>query len=224
MVPLLPVPLLAPNGSGYEDVNNESIVIKVTLGSNSFLFTGDAEDISEKEMLSKVYDLKADVLKVGHHGSSSSTTQEFLSKVSPKYAVVSVGKDNSYGHPNKGSMDRLKAKNISTYRTDECVTIVATSNGTNITFNVKPGSYSNGDGTAAIKSNVVVNKPTSETKPNTSSNTNNKTVYFTPSGKSYHYDKSCSSLKRSKTILEGTQQEAISLGHADPCNICAGGN
>ena len=213
--------ILAPNGSGYENVNNESIVIKVTFGNNSFLFTGDAEDVSEKEMLSKGYDLKADVLKIGHHGSSSSTTQGFLNKVSPKYAVVSVGK-NSYGHPNKENMDRLKAKNISVYRTDECGTIVATSNGTNITFNVKPGSYSyNSTGAATNKSNTVVNKPATE---NSTSSNGNKTVYFTPSGKSYHYIKNCSSLKRSKTILEGTQQNAINSGHADPCNICAGGN
>ncbi|MBU3179390.1 MBL fold metallo-hydrolase [Clostridium estertheticum] len=121
--------IFAPNGSGYEDVNNESIVIKVTFRSNSFLFTGDAEDVSEKEMLSKGYDLKADVLKVGHHGSYSSTTQEFLNKVNPKYAVISVGKNNSYGHPHKENMDRLKAKNIPVYRTDEYGYDVATSSG-----------------------------------------------------------------------------------------------
>ena len=150
--------ILAPNGSGYEDVNNESIVIKVTFGSNSFLFTGDAEDVSEKEMLSKGYALKADVLKVGHHGSYSSTTQEFLNKVNPKYAVISVGKNNSYGHPHKENMDRLKAKNIPVYRTDECGTIIATSNGKNITFNVKSGSYSyGGTGPATSRSNTSSN-------------------------------------------------------------------
>jgi len=219
--------ILAPNGSGYEDVNNESIVIKVTFGSNSFLFTGDAEDVSEKEMLSKGYDLKADVLKVGHHGSYSSTTQEFLNKVNPKYAVISVGKNNSYGHPHKENMDRLKAKNIPVYRTDECGTIIATSNGKNITFNVKPGSYSyRGTRPATSKSNTSSNNVGNKlpTKTNTSSNSNNKTVYYTPSGKSYHYDRNCSALKRSKIILSGSQQKAISLGHADPCNICAGGN
>ena len=219
--------ILAPNGSGYEDVNNESIVIKVTFGSNSFLFTGDAEDVSEKEMLSKGYALKADVLKVGHHGSYSSTTQEFLNKVNPKYAVISVGKNNSYGHPHKENMDRLKAKNIPVYRTDECGTIIATSNGKNITFNVKVGSYSyRGTGTATSKSNTSSNNVGNKlpTKTNTANNGNNKTVYYTPSGKSYHYDRNCSSLKRSKTILSGSQQKAISLGHADPCNICAGGN
>ncbi|MCB2293649.1 MBL fold metallo-hydrolase [Clostridium algoriphilum] len=219
--------ILAPNSSGYEDLNNNSIVIRLTFGNNSFMFDGDAEDISENEMLSKGLDVSADVLKVGHHGSNSSTTEAFLDKVNPKYAVISVGMDNSYGHPHKSTMERLQAKGIKVYRTDESGTIVATSNGNDITFNVKPGSYSyNGTGAITSKSNIlsknVVNKQTTKTK--ISSNVNNKTVYFTPNGKSYHYDKNCSTLKRSKTILEGSKQEAIRLGHADPCNICAGGN
>jgi len=219
--------VFAPNGNGYKDTNNNSIVIKVTFGANSFLFTGDAEDVSEKEMLAKGYDLKADVLKIGHHGSYSSTSQEFLNKVRPKYAVVSVGVNNIYGHPNKESMDRLKTKNIPTYRTDESGTIIATSDGKGITFNVKPGSYSNGTVVDASESNTISNtvvvKPVKKTKRNISSNVNNKKVYFTPNGKSYHYDKNCSTLKRSKIILEDTQQEALKLAHSDPCNVCAGG-
>jgi len=219
--------ILAPNSSSYEDLNNNSIVIRLTFGNNSFMFDGDAEDISEDEMLSKGIDVSADVLKVGHHGSNSSTSQAFLDKVNPKYAVISVGTGNSYGHPHKSTMEKLQAKGIKVYRTDENGTIVATSNGKDITFNVKPGSYSyNKIGAATIKSNNtsknIVNKSSVKTK--TSNNVNNKTVYFTPNGKSYHYNKNCSTLKRSKIILEGSKQEAISLGHADPCNICAGGN
>ena len=154
-------------------------------------------------------------------------SQAFLDKVNPKYAVISVGKGNSYGHPHKSTMEKLQAKGIKVYRTDEKGTIVATSNGNDITFNVKSGSYSyNGTGSVTSKSNTlsknVANKQITKTK--ISSNVNNKTVYFTPNGKSYHYDKDCSTLKRSKIILDGSQQEAISLGHADPCNICAGGN
>ena len=133
--------ILAPNSSGYEDLNNTSIVIKLTFGNNSFIFEGDAEDVSEKEMLSKGLNVSADVLKVGHHGSNSSTTEAFLNKVNPKYAVISVGMDNSYGHPQKSTMEKLKDKGIKVYRTDENGTIVATSDGKNITFNTKAGSY-----------------------------------------------------------------------------------
>jgi competence protein ComEC len=134
--------ILAPNGSGYEDANDYSVVIKLTYGNTSFLLTGDAEAVSESQMLSKGLNLSATVLKVGHHGSRSSTGQSFLNKVNPKYAVISVGKGNSYGHPTQDVMDRLKAKNIPVYRTDENGTIVATSNGSSVTFSTSPGSYS----------------------------------------------------------------------------------
>jgi competence protein ComEC len=133
--------ILAPNSSSYEDVNNYSIVIKVTFGNNTFMFDGDAKQLSETEMLNKGFDVKADVLKVAHHGSSSSTSDEFLKKVNPKYAVISVGKDNDYGHPHKETMDRLKDSGITVYRTDECGTIICTSDGNNISFNSKSGSY-----------------------------------------------------------------------------------
>lgn len=145
--------ILAPNGSDYEDANNYSIVIKITYGNNSFLLTGDAEDISEKEMLDKGYGLKADVLKVGHHGSRSSTTEAFLNKVNPKYAVISLGKGNDYGHPHKSTMDRLKSKNIPVYRTDESGTIVATSNGKTISFSAKAGSYTYNDNNKSTSNN-----------------------------------------------------------------------
>ena len=135
------VTILAPNGTGYEDANDYSIVVKVTFGNTSFLLTGDAESVSERQMLSKELDLSATVLKVGHHGSRSSTSENFLNKVNPKYAVVSVGKDNSYGHPTQEVMDRLKAKSIPVYRTDESGTVVATSDGSNVSFNVNAGSY-----------------------------------------------------------------------------------
>ncbi|MBU3170443.1 ComEC/Rec2 family competence protein [Clostridium estertheticum] len=220
--------ILAPDSTGYEDLNNFSIVIRLTFGNNSFIFDGDAEGASENEMLSKGIDISADVLKVGHHGSSSSTTQAFLDKVNPKYAIISAGKDNSYGHPHKSTMDKLKAKGVKVYRTDESGTIVATSDGKNITFNTKPGSYSflgsgssssskssSSSGSSKIKT-VAIKLP--------KSSNNSKIVYYTPSGKSYHYDKNCRTLARSKTILSGTLGEALSSSHNDPCNICAGGN
>jgi competence protein ComEC len=135
------VTVIAPKGSSYEDSNNYSIVIKVTYGSTAFLLTGDAEIQSEKEMIASGVDLSATVLKVGHHGSKTSTSQEFLDKVNPKFAVVSAGKDNKYGHPAQTVMDRLKSKGVSVFRTDEQGTIVAASNGKEVNFNKKPGSY-----------------------------------------------------------------------------------
>lgn len=133
--------ILAPNSEKYESTNNYSIVIKMTYGNNKFVFTGDAETISEAEILNNGVDLSADLLKIGHHGSYTSTSAEFLKAVSPKYAVICVGEGNTYDHPVKSVMERLKENNIDVYRTDESGTIIAVSDGKNITFNVKKGSY-----------------------------------------------------------------------------------
>lgn len=134
--------VLAPNSSNYDEINNYSIVVKFIYNETSYLFAGDAENLSEEEMLNNEIDLSADVLKVGHHGSKSSTSQKFLNAVNPKYAVISVGKDNDYGHPKQDIMNRLKNSNIIVYRTDESGTITLISDGKNISFDKEPGSYS----------------------------------------------------------------------------------
>lgn len=142
-----------PVNPNSDDLNTYSIVIKLTFGNNKFLFTGDTQASNEEGMINNGYDLSADVLKVAHHGSHTSTLNIFLDKVNPKYAVISLGKGNDYGHPHKETMDRLKAKNTSVYRTDENGTIVSTSDGNNISFNCNPGDYANG-GSVISKGNV----------------------------------------------------------------------
>ncbi len=99
--------LLGPVGYGYEDLNSYSIVAKLVSGNVSFLFTGDMEYDAELEMVYSWSDISADVLKVAHHGSDSSSTFEFLARVRPQYAVISVGEDNSYGHPENEVVERL---------------------------------------------------------------------------------------------------------------------
>ena len=127
--------ILAPNKVEYDNLNNYSVVTKLTHGNTSFIFTGDAEEISEKEMIEVYKDnLKSDILKVGHHGSTTSTSQEFLDAVRPKEAIISLGKDNTYGHPHKEIIDRLEANNIIIYRTDLEGTIIAKSDGNSIIF------------------------------------------------------------------------------------------
>lgn len=125
--------ILAPNQEKYDETNNSSIVIKLEYGNNSFVFTGDAEEKSELEII-QTGSLKADVLKLGHHGSSSSTSYDFLSRVNPKYAVISVGLNNSYGHPHKEVIELLNNENIEILRTDELGTIIFTSDGNNISY------------------------------------------------------------------------------------------
>jgi len=121
--------MLSPNKTYYNDTNNYSCAIKVSYKSSTYLFTGDMQKLSEEEVLVSGYDLSADVLKVAHHGSNSSTSQEFLNRVSPKIAVISCGAYNSYGHPNRETLDKLKKLNCIIYRTDHDKNIVLISNG-----------------------------------------------------------------------------------------------
>ncbi|MBZ9633100.1 ComEC/Rec2 family competence protein [Clostridium sp. FP1] len=149
--------IIAPNAETYDNSNNYSIVTKLKYGNNSFIFMGDAESISEGQILQKQLDISADVIKIGHHGSKTSTGQKFLEKVNPKFAVISCGKGNSYGHPQQETMTLLKSKNIPVYRTDEVGTIIVTSNGKTITFDKKVGSYNIG---SIIKKPIpIIKKP-----------------------------------------------------------------
>lgn len=127
------------NTNGGTDTNEESLIVEYINGKDKFLFTGDAESATETEVLPSLSNI--DVLKVGHHGSKSSTSEAFLNKVNPEYAVITVGNDNKYNHPHKVVMDRLKDKNIEVHRTDECETIVFTSTGNGVKTECKIGSY-----------------------------------------------------------------------------------
>lgn len=113
------------------DLNNWSAVLSLKHNKKSFLFTGDAENKSETDMLSKNLISKVDVLKVAHHGSKYSTSAKFLSKALPKYSVISVGK-NSYGHPTSETVNRLKKVKSTVYRTDKSGNIIFTSNGSSL--------------------------------------------------------------------------------------------
>jgi len=120
-----------------DDTNNWSAVVSITYGSTSFLLTGDAEEEAENDMINTGVVEPQTVLQVGHHGSKYSTSTEFLSAVTPTYAVISVG-ENSYGHPSEETLSRLHNYNVHVFRTDEQGTVVATSDGETITWNVEP--------------------------------------------------------------------------------------
>ena len=126
----LKIEIFAPNKQ-YDDLNNNSIVLKTTYKNISFLFTGDAEKESEHDMLGKNFNLKSTVLKVGHHGSKTSTSKEFLKAVSPEYAVICVGEDK-YNLPKKETLNKLKDVGAKIYRTDLNGTVVLATNGDEI--------------------------------------------------------------------------------------------
>lgn len=114
------------------DPNAMSVVTRLTFGSRSFLFTGDAEEQVERQILTRGFTVKADVLKAGHHGSKTSTSDPFLRAVDPEIAVITCGEGNSYGHPHDEAMDRLQKADVTTYRADMCGDIVITSDGTSL--------------------------------------------------------------------------------------------
>lgn len=130
--------IVAPNGEYGDNANDYSVGILLQHGKNRFLFTGDAEEASEADMLENGLDLKADVFKASHHGSRTANTEEFLQTVDPDYVVISCGQGNNYGHPHAEVMNRLRAMGISVFRTDEQGTITAYSDGAKITFNMSP--------------------------------------------------------------------------------------
>lgn len=131
------IDILAPVTIEEDDLNNCSIILKMNYKGDSFLFLGDAE---KKELETVTADMSAEVLKVGHHGSRTSTTKALLEEVNPKYAVISLGKDNSYGHPHKSTLELFDKFNVETYRTDQDGTIVISTEGSGVT--IKTGQTS----------------------------------------------------------------------------------
>lgn len=131
--------IIAPAKEDYGDNwNDYSVGILLQFGENRFIFTGDAEEQAEQDMMEEGLDLSADVLKAAHHGSDTANTMEFLEEVEPDAVVISCGEGNSYGHPRAGAMNNFRSIGAKVYRTDEQGTIVAVSDGREITWNCSP--------------------------------------------------------------------------------------
>lgn len=202
------VEVVAPKAIDSDEQNNNSVVIKLTYGDNKFLFAGDAEKSEEDGIWTNI---KCDVLKVGHHGSDSSTSENFLKKVEPTYAVISCGLGNSYGHPTDKVLKRLYERNINTYRTDLQGTIVFTSDGSEISVSVNPSEY-----TPPVETTTAVTKP--QETPSQSSgttyilNTNTKKIH-------YSYCSSVKTMKESNKAYTEDYDGAIAAGYV-PCKRC----
>lgn len=195
------------------DLNNTSIVLKAAYGNTSFLFMGDAETEVENAILSAGVNVKCDVLKVGHHGSDTSTGDAFLSAVSPKAAVISCGAGNSYGHPSQSTLDKLTG--VPVWRTDLNGTIIAMTDGQSCTLTASKG-------TASIsQSKPQPTTPTTPTTPSTGNDEQNQdvvpsTVYITPTGKRYHYSASCAGKNATPTTISNAKSRGLT-----PCQKCA---
>lgn len=159
--------VIAPVKDYGEDTNNWSIGILLQYGDNRFLFTGDAAKQAEEDMIDAGEDISADVYKASHHGSKTGSSDDFLDKVNPAYAVISCGEGNKYGHPSAQTLNNFRSRGIKTFRTDNQGTIVAYSNGSNITWNASPDTtWTPGEpkGSSSKKTTESTVKSTSKTK------------------------------------------------------------
>jgi len=187
----------------YADPNNTSIILMVDFGQTRFLFTGDAEKEAETDMLNYWegrFDWNVDVLKSGHHGSSTSSGYRFLYETDPEYAIVSCGKDNDYGHPHKETVELYKDAGLPMLRTDELGTVLVVSDGSDITI------------TWEKQHNVPMDLEPAADFGKYIANKNSKTLH-TPL---------CSGLpKKDNQIIFDSYEEAMSAG-CKPCGSCIG--
>lgn len=219
------VTILAPVKS-YDDPNNTSIVLRIKYGETSFLFTGDAEREAEQDILDKKYNLASTVLKVGHHGSDTSTTYPFLREIMPKYAVISVGNGNSYGHPTDATLSRLRDADVKVFRTDMQGTVICKSDGKTVSFAVEKNP--DADTLSATVKPKQATSATPQPAPKATSPEPAKksgtdyVLNISPSSMKFHYPscKSVAKMKESnKEYFTGTREAVIARGFS-PCGNC----
>lgn len=200
---------IAPVKDIYESLNNYSAVVKLTYGINSFILCGDAEVESEQDMLSSSpEDLKCQVLKVGHHGSSTSTSDPFLNAAKPEYAVIMCGNDNDYGHPHKETIEKLKQAGVKIYRTDENENIVFKSDGNSLKIETFTGFPAAKD-TAAVPEAGLNNQ-----------NGGEDSYYIGNSNSKKFHRLECENLPAEHNQVKFTSRaEAVEAGYS-PCSIC----
>ena len=199
------VQILGPQ-KNYDDPNDTSIVMKVTYGETSFLFTGDAERTAEADILDAGYDLSSTVLKVGHHGSDTSTSYPFLREIMPEYAVIQVGKDNSYGHPTEDTLSRLRDAEVKVYRNDLQGDIVCSSDGKTVSF-------------TTTKNESVQTNPTVVVTPEADQLDDAGEYIGNKNSKKFHLP-TCKNLPAEKNrIYFDSRQAAVDAGQS-PCGNC----
>ena len=222
--------------------NENSVAIKLSNGNHSFLFTGDADHKTEAAMINAGLDLQADVLSLGHHGSATSTSCDFLCAVTPEYAVISSGLNNQYGHPDKDILDNLLAMEIDLFRSDIQGTVTVTSDGIDLRWDTLPcNDYSPGnrndigtvpagilDGSAADSiansADDSADDSTNDfaddsTDDSTSGDTDTPDPLWKPaSGRRYHRDNNCGNMDPNRaTAITLEEAQASEL---EPCSQC----
>ncbi len=214
--------ILAPREKS-DNENNNSVVIKLIHGDNVFLFTGDMEREEEQDILNAGTDIKADVLKVGHHGSDTSTTYPFLREVMPTYGVISVGENNQYGHPHENTLSRLRDADVKVLRTDMQGHIIIKSDGKDLTYEVQKNR--DVDTLAAVGKNSIQRQDETKEQETTdqSSDISTEVKYILNTNTKKFHKPGCSSVKQMKPENKQESSESrddiISQGY-EPCKRC----
>lgn len=207
------------------DANNTSIVMRIVYGNTSFLFTGDAEREVEQAIINRGYTLKSTVLKVGHHGSYTSSSYQFLWNVMPEYAVISCGKGNSYGHPHDEVLSRLRDADVRLFRTDMQGDIICTSNGSTVTFSVSRNTHADtfgGIGDNSTGGNSGTTTPP-VTEPDTPSGGTEGTAYTLNTNSMKFHVPDCEWAQKisnkNRQDYVGSREDLIESGYT-PCGSC----
>lgn len=233
--------ILGPMTTDTANVNDLSLVIRLIQGDVSFLFTGDAEREEEQAALEAGGTLKSTVLKVGHHGSNTSTTYPFLWAVEPRYAVISVGADNAYGHPTEDTLSKLRDAGVTVYRTDMQGDIFCFTDGTDVVFTVSrnedtdtlaPAGPNSTQQQETVDNSDAGTRPIDNSAPQESSGARNNTdnfggsytgPYVANTNSKIFHRASCASVKRmsekNKWYVDVGRQELINRGYK-PCSNC----
>lgn len=204
-----------------EDTNDSSIILMIRYGETSFLFTGDAEREAEQAVLDSGAELKADVLKVGHHGSDTSTGYPFLREVMPEYAVISVGEGNSYEHPEENTLSRLRDADCRILRTDLNGDIIISSDGKELTVTTDKSASEEqlltpGGKKQSIAKPAAPESPQPDPEETEEPQSQETMVWIPKSGSKYHSDPECSSMKDPAQV---SLSQAESMGYT-PCKKC----
>ena len=220
------IEILSPSAEfTFAETNDSSIVFRLDYGNNSFLFTGDATIPPQQALIyDPDLDIDVDVLKVPHHGANTAYIKGFYDEVSPEYAVISCGRNNRYGHPRQEVLNDLKSRGAKVFRTDEQGTIVAYSDGKEITWNCKPSTTwkSGEDASKESKTdNNTINNSSVTSRTNTTVNEKSEYVANKNTHK-FHYSwcASVSDMKeKNKLYYNGTREELKNQGFV-PCKRC----
>ncbi|HEX3078211.1 MAG TPA: ComEC/Rec2 family competence protein [Lachnospiraceae bacterium] len=215
--------VVSPVDYNYSDGNDDSVGIRILHGKDSFLICGDAGKESEEDILQSGIPLESTVYMVNHHGSNTSSTDSFLESIDPTYAVISCGLDNSYGHPNKEIMDKIKERDITFFRTDKQGTIIAYSSGKGITWNVDPSTdYSSGEQNVKADSSESNGKE-GESTSNPYSIDSKTTIYIINTNTNKFHRPDCSSVTdmkpENRLETDTSRDELIKEGY-EACSRC----